>query len=93
MGQGSVRTGRHGAVAGLSWLLAGCGVIDTDYGAIEDGDYGDGMDQCQTCGGDGIEDCNDSGSSEGCWERGCNDDWHTCPNCKGSGLAKDQWYW
>ena len=48
---------------------------------------------CQTCGGDGVEECEDFDTSEGCWERDCNGRIHTCPNCRGSGKAKDQWYW
>ena len=48
---------------------------------------------CQTCGGEGFEVCEDVNSSEGCWESDCNGDIHTCSNCRGSGLAKDQWYW
>jgi hypothetical protein len=48
---------------------------------------------CQTCGGDGFEECEDVNSSEGCWIAGCDGYFHTCPNCNGSGLAKDQWYW
>lgn len=60
----------------------------------EDEDYGDGLEpNCQTCRGEGVEECEDVNSSEGCWVAGCNGDIHTCPNCKGSGLAKDQWYW
>ena len=58
--------------------------------AIEpDDDY----EPCQTCGGDGVEECEDFDTSEGCWERDCNGRIHTCPNCRGSGKAKDQWYW
>ncbi len=48
---------------------------------------------CQTCDGDGFELCEDVNSSEGCWESDCDGSAHTCPNCRGSGLAKDQWYW
>jgi hypothetical protein len=48
---------------------------------------------CQTCLGEGYEECEDTNSSEGCWERDCNGYAHTCPNCRGSGHAKDQWYW
>lgn len=54
-------------------------------------DYGDGLDaNCQTCGGDGFEECNEPWC---CFERDCDGDIHTCPNCRGSGCAKDQWYW
>lgn len=63
---------------------------DTDWDDWED--FADGG-SCQTCCGDGFEECQDTNSSEGCWELDCNGDIHTCPNCKGSGNAKDQWYW
>lgn len=45
--------------------------------------------RCQTCDGDGVEWCDDWD----CWERDCTGDSHLCPNCKGSGLASDQWFW
>ena len=48
---------------------------------------------CRTCGGDRFEECEDTDTSEGCWEQDCNGRIHTCPNCRGSGQAKDQWYW
>lgn len=48
---------------------------------------------CQTCGGEGWEWCEDTDSSEGCWERDCDGAAHTCPNCRGSGASQDQWYW
>lgn len=54
-------------------------------------DYEDD-ESCQTCGGDGFEQCEDD-SSEGCWEWDCDGDIHLCPNCYGSGRAKDQCYW
>lgn len=58
----------------------------------DDQDYDDDP-NCQTCGGgDGFEECEDTDSAEGCWIAGCDGDFHTCPDCKGSGLAKDQWY-
>lgn len=50
-------------------------------------------DPCVTCGGDGFEACEDQFSSEGCWEPGCSGDLHRCPNCRGSGRAKDQRFW
>jgi hypothetical protein len=53
----------------------------------------DGEPDCHTCGGEGVEECEDVNSAEGCWEPSCNGDFHTCPNCKGSGRAKDCWYW
>lgn len=62
-------------------------------------DYDDDLDvdyenrDCMTCGGEGWEWCEDVNSSEGCWVQGCDDVSHTCPNCRGSGLAKDQCYW
>lgn len=48
---------------------------------------------CQTCGGDGFEFCEDTDSAEGCWVGDCDGEVHTCPNCRGSGRAKDQWFW
>jgi hypothetical protein len=48
---------------------------------------------CQSCGGDGFNWCEDQDSSEGCWERNCNGETHTCFNCHGTGAAKDQWLW
>lgn len=44
---------------------------------------------CQTCGGDGFEECETSDTAEGC----CDGLAHTCPNCGGSGLQKDQRFW
>lgn len=58
---------------------------------VEEYDYS--VDACTTCGGEGVEDCEDTGSSEGCWEAGCNGQFHRCPNCRGSGNAEDQRYW
>lgn len=57
-------------------------------GYYEDDD--DGWDQCQTCCGDGYEECWDWPD---CWEPKCDGDFHRCPNCHGTGSAKDQWYW
>ncbi len=48
---------------------------------------------CMTCGGEGWCECEDTDSSEGCWVAGCDGLSHRCPNCRGSGLAKDQQYW
>lgn len=48
---------------------------------------------CMTCSGDGWEWCEDTDSAEGCWESGCNGKSHTCPNCGGTGDAKDQRFW
>ena len=48
---------------------------------------------CQSCGGEGIEECEDVNSSEGCWAAHCNGSFHECTNCHGSGQAKDQTYW
>ncbi len=47
-------------------------------------------DDCMTCGGEGFEECETTNRIEGCWERHCNGDFHECPNCHGSGRAKDQ---
>lgn len=59
----------------------------------DDYDERDPEAHCQTCHGEGWEFCEDQDSSEGCWEPDCDDVTHTCPNCRGSGLAKDQWFW
>ena len=63
---------------------------EQDYDEFDD--YGDEP-GCMTCGGDGIEECEDVDSSEGCWVADCNGYHHTCTNCRGSGKAKDQVYW
>jgi hypothetical protein len=68
----------------------------TDPQIPEEAEFGDDEDdgaRCMTCGGDGIEECEDTDSAEGCWQSDCDGDFHTCTNCHGSGLAKDQWYW
>lgn len=57
-----------------------------------DDEYDHG-ESCQTCLGEGFEECEDWNTSEGCWEPDCSGTIHTCPNCRGSGRAKDQWYW
>lgn len=57
-----------------------------DGGFDDEDDYSD----CQTCLGDGYEECDAPWS---CFEQGCNGKIHRCPNCKGSGDSKDQWYW
>jgi hypothetical protein len=59
---------------------------------VSDADEWDDEANCQTCQGDGFCECEDSDSAEGCWEADCDGTLHTCPNCKGSGLAKNQWY-
>jgi hypothetical protein len=61
---------------------------DDDYDGTYDPDW-----SCQTCGGEGFEWCEDTDSSEGCWEPDCNGRVHTCPYCRCSGARKDQWYW
>lgn len=54
----------------------------------------DGLERnCRTCRGDGWEWCEDTDSAEGCWEADCDGSAHTCPNCRGSGLAMDQCFW
>lgn len=54
----------------------------------------DGYDaSCMTCGGEGHKECDDFDSSEGCWTHPACMGYGFCPNCRGSGLAKDQWYW
>ena len=49
---------------------------------------------CQTCGGDGIAECDgDCPESD---DNGCpyaEPHFVKCPNCRGSGRARDQWYW
>lgn len=64
---------------------------DTDYEQVEDHD--DGLGGCHSCGGEGYAECDDFGSSEGCWTHKNCDGYGFCPNCRGSGLAKDCWYW
>jgi hypothetical protein len=64
--------------------------------ATDPDDYEDFMAEernCQSCHGEGWEECQDSNTAEGCWIKDCDGDTHTCGNCRGSGLAKDQWYW
>ena len=61
---------------------------DDDADGYDDDD--DGYDACQTCAGDGYEDCWEPFD---CWEPGCNGAAHKCTNCRGTGSAKDQWYW
>lgn len=56
-------------------------------------EYDDETDLCMTCQGEGVEECEDTDSAEGCWAPDCNGFIHTCPNCLGSGNAKDQRYW
>ena len=57
---------------------------------VEDEYSDEGFDsRCQTCAGDGFEWCEEWD----CWQRDCDGDAHTCPNCRGSGAARDQWYW
>lgn len=56
-----------------------------------DGEWDEGRD-CMTCGGEGW------GEPGYDWDD-TDPLWYTpgtlepCPNCRGSGLAKDQWYW
>ena len=70
-------------------------VGDSEVGEPQDYEYDDYDDEpgCMTCGGEGYEECEDVNSSEGCWEADCNGIIHTCPNCRGSGKAKDQRFW
>lgn len=58
---------------------------DDDYEAFEGYDA-----DCSTCMGDGSEECMDSFM---CFEPDCTGEWHTCPNCRGSGRAEDMHYW
>ncbi len=57
-------------------------------------DYSEEADRCQTCLGDRYVECDgDCPESDDC---GCPyGGGHVirCPNCRGSGKAKDQWYW
>lgn len=61
--------------------------VDHDHDYEDDDGY---EANCMTCLGDGTEECMDSCM---CFEPDCNGDYHTCPNCRGSGSASDQWYW
>jgi|SRR5579862_4141355 len=70
----------------LPFKLEECQAM-TDLGYEED-DFEDEEANCQTCCGDGWETCTDPL----CFEPDHHDGWHTCPNCRGTGLAKDQWY-
>lgn len=50
-------------------------------------------DDCMTCHGSGLEECETTTTAEGCWERDCTGTFHRCPNCRGSGRVKDQVHW
>ena len=61
-------------------------VQEQDYDDIEyDDDAG-----CSWCDGEGIRECD---AAPLCWSRNCNGDFHDCPACDGSGLARDQRIW
>ena len=50
--------------------------------------------RCWTCGGDGMVECDgDCPASDDCGCPYANAHLTTCPNCRGSGAAKDVWYW
>jgi hypothetical protein len=59
----------------------------------EQAELDDGTDEreCWTCGGDGYAECDEWD----CMHPSANGRAHlaTCPNCRGSGDAKDVWYW
>ena len=49
---------------------------------------------CMTCGGDGFAECDgDCPESDDCGCPYAEAHFICCPNCRGSGDAKDQWYW
>ena len=50
----------------------------------------DGGGACQTCDGEGVEECDDRLM---CHERDCDGDFHTCPNCGGTARSEDQTWW
>jgi hypothetical protein len=47
---------------------------------------------CVTCRGEGEVDCADDRRVKKCTDPECTRHIHTCENCRGSGLKKDQWY-
>jgi DnaJ-class molecular chaperone len=55
----------------------------------EDCDYDDDGGVCQTCHGEGYLEANEAH----CDWINYGDDLVRCPNCNGSGDAKDQWFW
>lgn len=60
---------------------------DPDYDYESDPDY---EPDCMTCGGDGWMSAQEA---ECDWINYGQDEIARCPNCKGSGLAKDQCFW
>ena len=46
--------------------------------------------RCHTCGGEGFVESVAQETNRWGWDE---DDVGECPNCGGSGLAKDCWYW
>jgi hypothetical protein len=62
---------------------------DNDWDGWDDATYDDDPD-CSFCGGDGEEECADPIQ---CFTPRCNGEWHQCPACRGSGLARDQRIW
>lgn len=47
---------------------------------------------CITCAGEGAVDCADDRRVVSCTDDACKKHLHICINCRGSGLAKDQWF-
>lgn len=60
-----------------------------DASDYDDNDF-DPEHPCHTCGGDGFVDSVAEESGRWGWDE---DEPGQCPNCNGSGLAKDCWYW
>lgn len=58
----------------------------------DDFDYDDQFEDtpCHTCGGDGLVESVAAVTGRWGWDE---DDVGRCPNCNGSGKAKDCWYW
>ncbi len=64
--------------------------MDEDPRVCFDDDEPDPESRCHTCGGDGfVFNVAEETGRHGWDTEGAGD----CPNCKGSGLAIDCWYW
>jgi DnaJ-class molecular chaperone len=65
-------------------------LIDYDEALDDDGQEW----RCMTCGGEGIAECDgDCSESDDCGCPYADGHFIRCPNCMGSGKAKDQRYW
>ena len=62
----------------------------TDETNEEDYDYDEELATCHTCCGEGWVDSVAEETGRHFWD---DDGPGECPNCRGSGLAKDCWYW